>query len=127
MTEPSIRRARRLTPAAFPALPADPNALPLETGTLEAAFVIFAAHEIRDAEARLRFFRELHRVLAPGGRLLLVEHLRDAANFLAFGPGFLHFLPRGEWLRLAHASGFAIVREFGITPFVRVFLLERSV
>jgi ubiquinone/menaquinone biosynthesis C-methylase UbiE len=124
MTEPSIRRARRLTPAPVPATPADVTALPLGDAELDAVFLLFAAHEIRRPELRLRFFRELRRVLKPAGRVLIVEHLRDLPNFVAFGPGFFHFHPRREWLRVAGEAGFAVVRESRFTPFVGLFLLE---
>jgi SAM-dependent methyltransferase len=124
MSEPSIRRARRLTPAPVPAGRAAAAALPFGDQELEAVFLLFAAHEIRSPELRLRFFRELRRVLKPEGRVLLVEHLRDLPNFMAFGPGFFHFHSRREWRRVAREAGFAIAREARFTPFVGVFLLE---
>jgi len=91
MTEPSIARARRLRPTKQSTLPADPGAIPLAESSCDAVFLLFAAHEIRDAQERLRLFGEVSRILTPGGIVLLVEHRRDLANFLAFGPGFLHF------------------------------------
>jgi hypothetical protein len=60
-------------------------------GACDTVFVLFAAHEIRDRVRRVTFFRELARVLSPNGQILVAEHLRDWRNFLAFGPGFLHF------------------------------------
>ncbi|HEY7575227.1 MAG TPA: methyltransferase domain-containing protein, partial [Thermoanaerobaculia bacterium] len=126
MTERSIRRARLWTPSRVPAARAAATSLPLADGTLDAAFLLFAAHELRSPAHRLDLFRELRRVLAPGGRLLLVEHRRDLANFLAFGPGVLHFLPSREWRRLAREGGFSSVREFRMTPFVAVTLLEEA-
>ncbi len=126
MTEPSIVRARKLSLDAN-ATAADFRSLPLDGASQDAVFLIFAAHELRRPEPRVRFFQEVVRVLAPGGRAVLVEHLRDAPNFLAFGPGFLHFLPRREWLRLARAAGLAVRRDFRITPFVAVLVLEKPV
>jgi SAM-dependent methyltransferase len=93
MTEPSIARARemsgpdRLQAASWRYLPADDE-------VFDTIFLLFMAHEFRHAEARLLFFREIARVLAPYGRVVIVEHLRDLANFLAFGPGFFHFQSR---------------------------------
>jgi len=125
MTEPSIVRARKLA-LDQAATPADFRALPLADGSQDAIFLIFAAHELRQAESRRRFFLEIVRALVPGGRAVLVEHVRDGWNFLAFGPGFLHFLPRREWLRLAAAADLAVRKDFRITPFVAVLVLEKE-
>jgi SAM-dependent methyltransferase len=124
MTEPSIVRARKLA-LDQAATPADFRALPLADGSQDAIFLIFAAHELRRPESRRRFFLEIARALAPGGRCVLIEHVRDGWNLLAFGPGFLHFLPRREWLRLADAADFAVREDFRITPFVCVLALEK--
>ncbi len=126
MTEPAIKRARDLTPAALPATPADFRALPIEPQSCDVIFVIFAAHELRSEAARLSFFSELHRVLQPQGKVILVEHLRDLPNFLAFGPGAWHFLARSVWLHDAQAAQFAVTQELKLTPFVRAFCLSKS-
>ena len=87
--------------------------------------VTLAAHEIRDGQKREQFFRELRRVVAHEGKVIVVEHLRDLAAALAFGPGIFHFFPRGEWLRLGKCVGLEVERERRITPFVRVFVYRR--
>jgi len=125
MTEPSIVRARKLA-LDQAATPVDFRALPLANGSQDAIFLIFAAHELRQPESRRRFFLEIARALAPGGRAVLVEHVRDGWNFLAFGPGFLHFLPRREWLHLAAAADLAVREDFRITPFVAALVLEKA-
>jgi SAM-dependent methyltransferase len=126
MKAPSIRRARRLTPRASPAVACSPTALALENEACDAVVVAFTAHEIRDRRARERFFDEVCRGLRPGGTMVLVEHVRDLMNFVAFGPGYLHFLPRAEWLRLAARPGFAVSEERRITPWVMALALEKT-
>jgi SAM-dependent methyltransferase len=131
MTEPSIVRARfqRGAPDADGALRlaehADYRRLPLPTGTIDAALLLLSAHELRSDEARAALFTELRRVLGPGGRIVVAEHLRDWANFLAYGPGVLHFHSRRTWVRCFARHRFDVHREFSITPFVRIFVLRR--
>jgi SAM-dependent methyltransferase len=125
MTEPSIARARRFAPPVEPPERADYRRLPVPTGTIDVAFLLLSAHELRSEEARRALFTELRRVLGPGGRVVIAEHLRDWANFLAFGPGFLHFHSWRTWMRCFERAHFAVRSEFPITPFVRVFVLRR--
>ena len=125
MTEPSIALARRTARNAVTPETVDFRHLPIATGTVDAALLLLSAHELRTDAARTALFTELRRVLGPGGRVVVAEHLRDAANFLAFGPGFLHFHSRRTWARCFSRTRFDIHREFPITPFVRVFVLRR--
>jgi len=125
MTEGSIAVARRLATNDVPAEAADFRHLPLPKGTVDVAMLLLSAHELRSDESRSALFAELRRVLGPAGRVVVAEHLRDWANFLAFGPGFLHFHSRGAWLRCFSQHRFDVHREFSITPFVRIFVLRR--
>jgi len=126
MPEPSIARARREARSTHASVKADFRRLPLETASADLVTVIFVAHELRRAASKEAFFREAWRVLPPGGRLLLVEHLRDGWNLAAFGPGAFHFYPRHEWLRVAGATGFQLGEEFSRTLFVRAFVFVRA-
>lgn len=124
MTEPAVTRARQQK-GNDAAIAAQPDSLPVEEGWGEVVVVMLAAHEIRDRQKRERFFQELRRIVSPEGRVVVVEHLRDLAAALAFGPGIFHFYPRGEWLRLGRNAGLEVERERRITPYVRVFVYRR--
>ena len=123
MTEQSIEEARTTQTSRSAA--ADWRALPFEDGEMDTAFLVFSAHELRRPEARTQFFREVARVVRVDGEVIVVEHLRDWANFLAFGPGFLHFLAERAWRQAARAGGLRIEKRFRVTPFVNVFVMRR--
>jgi len=123
MTERSISRARadahpQSTSVNYARLPFEPN-------EFDNIFILFAAHELRHPAARRAFFNEVKRILAPDGRAVLVEHLRDAANFSIYGPGFTHFHSQQTWRADLAAAELKVEREFPFTPFVRVFILKK--
>ena len=121
---PSLERARAAASRHDRAI--NVNRIPLSSGTLDLGLLVFAAHEIRDDNQRAILFRELSRVLAPAGRLIVVEHLRDVWNVLAYGPGAFHFLSRRTWCRSFADGGIEMSRESSCTPFVRVFELRKN-
>jgi len=126
MTEPSIARARRMQPSAEPFKVGKHDFLPLSDNECDAVFILFAAHEIRIAEHQTELLRETARVLRERGRVVLVEHLRDWKNFLAFGPGFLHFYSKRHWLRSIRDAGFCVEQESHATPLVQCFVLRKA-
>ena len=126
MTEPSIAIARRLKWSSTHAIAAHYDALPFATGSIDAAFVIFSAHELRRHNQRVRFFTEVARILSPGGSIILVEHSRDLWNFLAFGPGVFHFFSEKAWRRAVLDAALIVRTESSITPFVHVYSLGRT-
>ena len=126
MTEPSIARARRMYPATEPFMAGMAKALPLPDGDHNAIFLLFAAHELRDSQDRTNLLLEARRILKSGGRILLVEHLRDLPNFVAFGPGFLHFHSDRSWRHNIGQAGLEVVEQCKVTPFVQCFTLRRS-
>ena len=124
-TEVSIKRARRAYPPVPGTLRVSTHALPLPTHSVDYAVAFLAAHEVRDAGERVLFFQELARVLEPSGELIVVEHLRDTANFLAYTIGFFHFHSRQVWLATFRAAGLRVAQEVKITPFLTAFMLHK--
>ena len=125
MSEPSIHRARQLAMNSEPAEPVSFSSLPPATASCDAVFLILSAHELRRRQSQEQFFSEVSRIVRPGGTVLLVEHLRDGWNFLAFGPGYMHFWPARRWASLALGAGLKIEEQCRITPFVTVFVLRK--
>jgi len=123
MTEPSIRRARALYPPTTGTLACAYDAWPLAAGSADVVFALLAIHELRKEPERTGWFAEAKRCLRQGGRIVVVEHVRDAANFLAFGPGFLHFHSCASWRRCWERAGLRPIAQFGVTPFIQVFVL----
>lgn len=122
--EPSIARARRAYPIGTGTVSVELDGWPVGDGAADLVMMFLAAHEVRTLAERRRMFAEARRVCAVGGRLVVVEHLRDAANLVAYGPGFLHFHSRAAWLESAAGVGWELVDEGVVTPLVRVFAWE---
>ncbi|MDB5257961.1 MAG: hypothetical protein JWM14_2656 [Chitinophagaceae bacterium] len=124
-TEASIKRARK----AYPPFPGtetiSTTKLSLEEHYANYIFVLLSAHEIRNREERICFFKELNRILKPQGEIIVVEHLRDTANFLAYTIGFLHFHSKAIWFETFQNAGLSVKREEKITPFISVFTLQK--
>ena len=123
-TEISIRRARRAHPPWPGTLTVSTVALPLPDHGNDFVFLILAAHEIRGDAERAQFFREVKRLLAPGGRILVTEHLRDLPNLLAYNMGAFHFHTRLTWENTFAAAGLKIVHASTHTPFLNNFILQ---
>ena len=125
-TEVSIKRARKVYPPFPKTQRTSTTHLQSQNNSADKIFVIFSAHEIRNREERISFFKEFNRVLAFPGQIILTEHLRNTANFLAYNAGFLHFYSREEWLKIFQGAGLFVADEIKITPFVTTFILEKN-
>jgi hypothetical protein len=99
--------------------------LPLDTGSLDAVFTTFSVHEVRDVPGQRALFDEVRRVLRPGGRFVVTEHLRGPATALVYGPGTFHFQTRRTWTARAAEAGFTLDDDATITPFVHRLVLRR--
>ena len=120
-TEPAIKRARKVSLVYPDTQQIVSNSIPVEGGTIDLVFLLSAVHEIRSHEEKVQFLKECHRICKPGGKVIMVEHLRDFPNFMAFSVGFTHFFSRSVWKKSFERSGFSSFREIKFTPFMSVF------
>lgn len=126
MTEASIRRARRVCPPPDGTVHAPFDAWPTATASVDLVVGMLAIHELRHLDERAAWFAEARRVLRPGGRVLIVEHVRDLANLVAFGPGVLHFHSPAQWAASWQRAGLRDHDTFTVTPWIRVFVLTTA-
>lgn len=125
-TEVSISRARKAYAPCPGTRKINTNAIPLAAGSADVIFLFFSAHEIRNFEERCIFFNELRRCLSDDGKIIVLEHLRDAPNFIAYNVGFLHFFSKREWKRTFEQCRLDINREKKVTPFLSAFILQKN-
>lgn len=107
------------------------TALPYETGSFDRALCLDVLEHLSFAE-QPRALAELHRVLTPGGELLVsvpnLAHLQSRVHFLLLGrlvrtaseqkhPGDR---PVAEFIQLGERAGFQLVGRAGIFPTVPI-------
>jgi SAM-dependent methyltransferase len=120
-TEPAIKRARKVSLVYPNTQQIHANTIPLEDQSVDMIFLLSAVHEIRSQGEKIQFLKECHRLCKPNGKVIMVEHLRDFSNFLAFTVGFTHFFSRAVWKRAFAGAGFSSFQEIKFTPFMSVF------
>lgn len=123
-TEVSIQRARKAYPAYPGTVAVSTTEIPLADEAVDVIFLLLAAHEIRVAAERAAFFALLRRALKPGGQIIVTEHLRDSANFLAYTLGAFHFLSYESWQQTFSEADLVIIKEEKLTPFLTTFTLS---
>jgi ubiquinone/menaquinone biosynthesis C-methylase UbiE len=101
------------------------NSIPLNDNTADIVFLLSAVHEIRSNDEKVQFLKECHRVCKSGAKVIMVEHLRDFPNFLAFSVGFTHFFSRAVWKNAFESAGFSSFQEIKFTPFMSIFNCSR--
>lgn len=120
-TEPAIIRARKVSLVYPNTKQITTNKIPLKDESVNTIFLLSAAHEIRSFKEKVLFLKECCRICKPNGNVVMVEHLRDVPNFLAFSIGFTHFFSKRVWKQAFRASGFSSVKESKFTPFMSIF------
>jgi len=125
ITEASIRRAQDHNDAS--AAEVVETGLPiLAAGGFDWVVAFMCLHELRTEHARQDLLTELQHGLNDDGKLVVVEHLRDLPNAIAFSIGVFHFHTRSSWATDFAAAGLQIVSENKTTPFVTEFVLGRA-
>ena len=120
-TEPAIIRARKVSLVYPNTQQIVSNSIPLKDKSVDAIFLLSAAHEIRSQEEKVQFLKECHRLCKQNGKVIMVEHLRDFPNFLAFTIGFTHFFSKKTWQKAFEKAGFSTFAESKFTPFMSIF------
>ncbi|WP_026753833.1 methyltransferase domain-containing protein [Sediminibacter sp. Hel_I_10] len=120
-TEPAIIRARKVTLTYPKTSKILSGKIPLENDCVDILFLLSAAHEIRSNDEKIDFLKECRRIIKPSGYIIMVEHLRDLPNFLAFSVGFTHFFSRKTWKKAFNKAEFSTFKETKFTPFMSIF------
>lgn len=120
-TEPAIKRARKVSLVYPNTQSIRSNSIPINDKSVDIVFLLSAVHEIRSHVEKIRFLEECYRICKPNGKVIMVEHLRDFPNFVAFSVGFTHFFSRSVWKNAFEQAGFTSFQETKFTPFMSVF------
>ncbi|EJL71854.1 methyltransferase [Chryseobacterium populi] len=121
-TEPAIIRARKVSLMYPDTQQIVTDSIPINEQSADLIFLLSAAHEIRSHEEKILFLKECHRVCKTHGKIIMVEHLRDFPNFLAFSVGFTHFFSKTTWKNAFENAGFTSCKEVKFTPFMSIFI-----
>lgn len=120
-TEPAIIRARKVSLVYPNTKEIKSNQIPINDESTDIIFLLSAIHEIRSHKEKVEFLKECRRICKPEGQVIMVEHLRDFPNFLAFSVGFTHFFSRKTWKNAFRDAGFSSFSETKFTPFMSIF------
>lgn len=120
-TEPAIIRARKVSLVYPNTQQIISNTIPLKDDSVDLIFLLSAVHEIRSQNEKIQFLKECHRVCKSNANVIMIEHLRDFPNFLAFSVGFTHFFSKRTWRNAFKEAGFTTFKEQKFTPFMSIF------
>lgn len=126
LTERSIHRAAAYRPSPSDERVGSPEEWPITPQTFDHVCFLLSAHEFRRHEERVALLQRAVESLASreGTTIVLAEHVRDLANFIAFGPGFTHFHSVTSWQQAWTDAGLKLDCGFKVTPFLRVWKLR---
>lgn len=123
--EKTIEKAQERTPLYPYTISISLSFLPLMPNSVDAIFLIISAHRLKNQEERIRFFKQMQEALKPNGQLIVVEHVRDTLNLMAYTWGASHFLPTKAWRKIFDESNLLINQKRKVTPFLTVYSLGK--
>lgn len=85
--------------------------IPLPDESVPAVVLSQTLSEFWQHGDRLALLRELHRILAPNGRLLIAERTRTQTNWLVMGPAALSLFHVNDLRNLLAQAGFRVQKE----------------
>ena len=101
----------------------DITAMPFDENDFDAAVSAYMFDHL--GENKLPALKEMHRVLKPGGRFLLILVVQGYSSFALANVMNLFFETRNDWKRSFEQSGFMLVDE-GDINFGAYFLIEKA-
>lgn len=125
-TEVSIRRARKKYKPYPGTKHIKTDGIFLQKDSVDFVFCILSAHEIRNNEERTIFFNQLKNSLSANGKIIVVEHLRDTFNALAYTFGVFHFHGNATWKATFKNAGLTIEDQVKLTPFLTIYTLTKN-
>ncbi|WP_316766815.1 methyltransferase [Pedobacter frigiditerrae] len=122
-TEVSIERARKAYLPYPSTMQIETTNIGLSPKSIDCVFIILAAHEIRDKQEQIIFFKQMKQALRADGKIIVVEHNRDIYNFLVYNLGCFHFFSQRRWKEVFRNSELVLIKTKKTTPFINVYYL----
>lgn len=131
MPAKSLLRSRQ---QHYPATPSDPrltwydsnlDLLPLPDSSVSAVFVFQVLSEISAKGDQLTLLKEIARILAPDGRLLIAEFANTWTNRLRSSLGIIHSYSHEHWRSLLEEAGFEFQRAQTIQGIITCMRVDK--
>lgn len=124
-TEPSIARARKWIKHQNISIAIQAQS-PQLMRNYDVIFLMYAIHEMRNRAEQLSFLKTLSQFLSPSGKIIILEHPRNALQWVVYNVGALHFYSNKYWLRLFSEGNFNLKIYPMNTPFTFIYVLENN-
>lgn len=99
--------------------------LPLPDCSVPVVSLSEVASEFWQLGDRQQLFKEVFRILRPGGHVLLAERLRTPTNILIRGPAGLRLAPLSYWDNLLSDAGFRLKKHSSLDELICIFKADK--